>query len=307
MKSLGARSAMRLACSRVRQNAGDVSGARPAFWRTRLQFLTCLTLLLLTNTAHAQGEKPPILRDVGIDQRLNDQVPLEVVLMNTEGREVRLGDYFQDKPVVLVLAQYRCPKLCNEVLNGLVDAVRSIPSLTVGSQFNIVVISFDPRETPAMAAAKQRAYLEAYGRPGVTGGWHFLTGPQTSIDLITKAIGFRYVYDAPNDQFAHGSGICLLTPQGRIARYFFGIRYSPRDLRLGLVEASENKIGSPVDQLLLFCFHYDPTTGRYTPAVMNLVRLGGMLMLVGMGLFFVGVRRRWKRAAASGGRQPPDS
>jgi protein SCO1/2 len=260
----------------------------------RRTFLSVL-ILILPGAAPAQEGKPAILRGVGITQRLEHQVPLDTVFHNEEGKEVRLGDYFQGKPVILVLAYFRCPKLCNEVLNGLVDAVRSIPSLTAGNQFNIVVISFDARETPAMAAAKRRAYLEAYGRPGVTTGWHILTGPQASIDRVTEAVGFQYAYDTQNDQFAHGSGICILTPQGRIARYFFGIRYSPRDLRLGLVEASQNKIGTPVDQLLLFCFHYDPATGRYTAAVMNFVRLGGLLTLLGLGMFLMRSRWRWRQ------------
>jgi protein SCO1/2 len=183
----------------------------------------------------------------------------------------------------LVLAYFRCPRLCSEVLNGLVRSLLDIP-LNAGQDFEVVVVSFDARETPEMAAAKKRTYLERYGRPGAETGWHFLTGTTESIARLCKAVGFRFHYDARLDQFAHASGIMVLTPRGMIARYFYDIHYAPRDLRLGLVEASANRIGSPVDHVLLYCFHYDPTEGRYGVAIMNFVRLGGVLTLGGVGM-----------------------
>jgi protein SCO1/2 len=176
--------------------------------------------------------------------------------------------------------------LCTQVLNGLVQAMLDLP-LDLGKDFQVVTVSFDAREGPELAAAKKKSYLERYGRPGAAAGWHFLTGPQESIDRLTHAVGFRYRYDARKDQFAHVSGIMILTPQGRIARYFYDIRYSPRDVKLGLVEASQGTIGSATDQILLFCFHYDPSEGKYGPAVMNFVRLGGVLTVLAIGCLFV--------------------
>jgi protein SCO1/2 len=250
-------------------------------------------LVMATAPAGVWGEdsRPAILRDVGIDQRLNEQIPLDLVFRDEAGRTVRLGDYFDEKPVILVLAYYRCPMLCNQVLNGLVDSLRGIP-FDMGGQFRVVTVSFDAREQPAQAAAKKANYVASYGRPGTEGGWHFLTGEQESIDRLTWAVGFRYAYDPKQDQFAHASGIMVLTPKGKIARYFYGIQYPSRDLRLGLVEASEEKIGSPVDQVLLLCYHYDPATGKYTLAVMGLVRLCGALTLVVLGTF---LGRSWYR------------
>jgi protein SCO1/2 len=227
---------------------------------------------------------PPSLRGVGFDQRLNEQVPLDLVFRDETGQTVQLGDYFHDRPVILVLAYYRCPMLCTQVLNGLVQALLDM-RLDAGRDFDVVVVSFDPRETPELAAAKKRTYVERYGRPGAAAGWHFLTGEQAPITALTKAVGFRYTYDARHDQFAHASGIMVLTPHGKISRYFYDVRYPARDVRLGLVEASENKIGSPVDQVLLFCFHYDAAEGRYGPAVLNIVRALGVLTVLGLGLF----------------------
>src|SRR5581483_317733 len=210
----------------------------------------------------------------------------------------------------LVLAYFRCPMLCDQVLNSLVRAMLDM-SLELGKDFHVVTVSFDPRETPEMAAAKKKSYLERYGRPGADAHWHFLTGDQDAIRRLTAAAGFRYRYDARNDQFAHASGIIVLTPAGKIARYFYDVRYSPRDLRLGLVEASASKIGSPVDQILLYCFHYDPTLGQYGPTIMNLVRLGGVLVLLGMGLLFVVLwrgerKRRPGPLAAARSQEPPE-
>src|SRR5947209_1461987 len=189
-------------------------------------------LLLAVPAAHAQPALPPALRDVGFDQRLDEQVPLDLEFRDEWGRSVRLGDYFTDKPVILVLAYYRCPMLCTEVLNGLARGLLDV-SFDIGKEFQVVTVSFDPREQPELAAAKKRTYLERYGRPGAEAGWHFLTGDQDAIDRLTKAVGFRYSYDATNDQFRHAAGVVVLTPTGKISRYFYDVKYSSRDLRLG--------------------------------------------------------------------------
>jgi protein SCO1/2 len=251
------------------------------------------------NPVRAQSGLPPVLRQVGFDQRLDAQVPLDLVFNDEAGQPVKVESYFGSKPVILVLAYYRCPMLCTQVLNGLVRALLDI-TFDVGKEFNVVTVSFDPRETSAMAAAKKKTYVERYGRPGAEAGWHFLTGSEESIHRLTEAVGFRYTYDAKNDQFAHASGIMVLTPSGKISRYFYDITYSPRDIRLGLVEASANRIGSPVDQILLYCFHYDPTEGKYGPIIMNLVRLGGILTLAGIGTLVFVLRRLERRRQSPG-------
>jgi protein SCO1/2 len=256
----------------------------------------CHWQLAASGTGARAADVPPALRGVGFDQRLDAQVPLDLTFTDEAGRPVRLGDYFHDRPVILVLAYYRCPMLCNEVLNGLVRAMLDV-TLDAGKDFDVLTVSFDPREKPELAAAKRKTYLERYGRPGAEAGWHFLTGEEESIQRLTEAVGFHYTYDERNDQFAHASGILILTPQGKISRYFFDVRYSPRDLRLGLVEASANRIGSPVDQVLLYCFHYDPSVGKYGPAVMNLVRLGGVLILLAIGLLVGTLWRQERRRA----------
>jgi protein SCO1/2 len=264
----------------------------------RRSVLTTVPLLLALGAGSALGRAnlPPVLRDVGFDQRLDAQVPLDLVFRDEAGRDVTLGEYFNGKPVILVLAYYRCPMLCTEVLNGLVRALLDI-KFDIGKEFDVLTVSFDPREGPELAAAKKKTYLERYGRPGAEAGWHFLTGQQEPITRLTEAVGFRYTYDPRNDQFAHASGIMVLTPTGKISRYFYDINYSPRDLRLGLVEASENKIGSPVDHVLLFCFHYDPVEGRYGPVIMNFVRLGGVLTMLAIGTLVAVLRRQERRRA----------
>ncbi|HEY0006959.1 MAG TPA: SCO family protein [Pyrinomonadaceae bacterium] len=225
---------------------------------------------------------PKALREVGIEQKLNGQLPLDLVFRDETGREVRLREYFGSKPVVLALVYYECPMLCNQVLNGMTGSLKTL-SFNIGEQFDVLTISFDPRERPELARAKKETYLRSYGnRPGAAEGWHFLTGDDQSIKTLTEAVGFKYYYDAETNQFAHASGIMILTPQGKLARYFYGIEYAPRDVRLGIVEASENKIGSHVDQLLLYCYHYDPATGKYGPVVMNIIRLGGVVTVLGI-------------------------
>jgi protein SCO1/2 len=261
-------------------------------------------LLLFCLPVRAQSDLPAALRDVGFDQRLNEPVPLDLEFKDELGRTMKLGDYFGRKPVILVLAQYRCPMLCNEVMNGLVRGLLDVP-LEIGTDYEIITVSFDPRETPELAAAKKQTYVERFGRPGAGLGWHFLSGTDDSIQRLTQAVGFRYTYDAKHDQYAHASGITLLTPGGKISRYFYDISYSPRDLRLGLVEASSGTIGSPVDQVLLFCFHYDPAQGKYGPAVMRLIRLGGVLTMLAIGSFVAVLwrqeRRKTKAALLAGG------
>lgn len=237
---------------------------------------------------------PKALRDVGIDQKLSHQLPLDLAFRNENGEAVKLGDYFGKKPVVLSLVYYECPMLCNQVLNGMASAFKVL-SFKAGEEFDVVTVSFDPRETPALATAKKKTYvgyLPEAKRPSAARGWHFLTGDSESIKQLTEAVGFHYHFDEATNQFAHASAIMIATPEGKLARYFYGVEYSPKDLRLGLVETSQNKIGSPVDQLLLFCYHYDPATGKYGAVVMNMVRVGGIATLLAMvGMFFV-MRRR---------------
>ena len=245
-----------------------------------------LTTFVGVTTARGQGYSPEFLSQIGIDQRLDEQVPLDLDFRNEQGKEIRLGDYFGEKPVILVLVYYECPMLCTEVLNGVLRSLRAL-SFTAGQEFDVVTVSFDPEETPVLALTKKRMYLERYNRPGAADGWHFLTGSEESIRRLTEAVGFRYVYVPARDQFAHASGIMVLTPTGKVSRYFYGVEYPTRDLRLGLVEAAANRIGSAVDQVLLLCFHYDPTTGKYGFVIMNAIRFAALVTVVGLGMFMV--------------------
>ncbi|HJQ67899.1 MAG TPA: SCO family protein [Blastocatellia bacterium] len=235
--------------------------------------------------------KPRVLKDVGIDQRLGEQLPLDITLRNENGEPVRLGDFFKEKPVVLSLVYYECPMLCHEVLTGMTRSFEKL-SFSVGKEFEVVTVSFDARETPESARRQKDSYLSWYNRAGASEGWHFLTGDQQAIDRLTEAVGFKYAYDEDTKQFAHASGVMVLTSGGKLARYFYGVEYEPKDMRLGLVEASENRIGSPVDQILLYCYHYDPTTGKYGPVVMNILRLAGIITLMAIALLFVVMYRR---------------
>jgi protein SCO1/2 len=249
------------------------------------------------------GEKPRDLDDVRIDQKLDGPLPLDAKFRDEHGNEVRLGDYFGSKPVVLALVYYSCPMLCNQVLNGMTSGLDVLKSLSIGKEFEVVTVSFDPRETPDLAREKKDTYLSWYKRDGAADGWHFLTGDQTNIDRLTEAAGFYYKWDSKTNQFIHASGIMIATSDGKLARYFYGIEYAPKDLRLGLVEASAGKIGSPVDQLLLYCYHYDPSSGKYGAAVMNLMRLGAVLTLIAITAMFVVFRLRGAspRRASQGG------
>jgi len=251
-------------------------------------------MLLGVAPAWGHHEQPPLLQDVGFDQRLNEQVPLDVVFRDEAGQPVHLGDFFGTKPIILLLAYYQCPRLCTLALDGLLESLRAL-SFDVGDQFEVVTVSVNPNETAALAAAKKEAYLQRYARPGVAQGWHFLTGEPGSIQRLAQAVGFKYTYDAAKDEYAHATGIMGLTPQGRIARYFYGIEYPPRDLRLSLVEASANKIGSPIDELLLFCYRYDPVTGTYGVVIINIIRLTGLLTVLALGVAIVVMLRRDRR------------
>ena len=253
------------------------------------------------------NQKPQLLTDVGIDQKLNDQVPLNLTFHDETGKTVRLSEYFGDKPVILAMVYYECPMLCTQVLNGLLTSLKGVP-LNVGKQFNVVTVSFNPRETPGLAANKKRVYVGLYGRPSASEGWHFLTGDEAPIKALAQSVGFRYAYDKDSEQFAHATGIMILTPKGKISRYFYGIDFPARDLRLSLVEASNNKIGSPVDQILLYCYHYDPTTGKYGLVIANVMRLaalGTILILGTIVLMLLRRERKTKRTEAGAARPGP--
>ena len=233
-------------------------------------------------TGNPSSGLPPALRDVRLEQKLDQQLPLDLVFRDESGQEVKLGQYFGQKPVVLALVYYDCPMLCTQVLNGMVTSFRVLP-FQMGKEFEVVTVSFDPRETSALATKKKKVYvnyLPAKMQPAAANGWHFLTGDQANIAKLTDAVGFRYHYDEATKQFAHASGIMVATPHGKLSRYFYGIEYAPRDLRLGLIESSANKIGSPVDQLLLYCYHYDPATGKYGAAVMKIMRIAGVITVL---------------------------
>jgi protein SCO1/2 len=227
---------------------------------------------------------PAILSKVGIIQNLNAQIPPDLMFRDEAGNSVRIGDFFGKKPIVLSLVYFDCPALCTEVLNGELRTMKAI-SLNLGGDFDAVTVSFEPADTPALAKAKRDVYIGQYGRPGATDHWHFLTGEQQSIDALTNIAGFRYAYDSSIRQYAHAAAILILTPQGRIDRYFYGVQYPARDVRLGLIEASEGKIGSLTDQALLYCYQYDPMTGKYGVVVMNVLRAAGGLTVLLLGIF----------------------
>jgi protein SCO1 len=246
-----------------------------------------IALALLPPSTQAQlqgpvqdiGVRPSLLKEVGIDQKLNQSIPLDLEFRDEHGKPVRLAEYFGQKPVILSMVYYNCPMLCTQVLNGLESSLKLIP-MDIGKQFNVVTVSIDPTERPVLAEAKQALYTGLYGRPEAAEGWHFLTGNEQQIRQLANALGFRYAYDPDSKQFAHASAIMLLTPEGKISRYFYGIQFASRDLRLGLVEASEGKIGTPVDQVLLFCYHYDPSTGKYGLLISRLIQTAGAVTVL---------------------------
>jgi protein SCO1/2 len=239
----------------------------------------------------------PQLKDVSFRQRLNEMLPLDAAFMDETGRRVALGDYFGDKPVLLAFVYYECPMLCQQVMNGLSSALKVMP-FAAGEDYEVVLVSFDPRDTPATAAEKKRTHLEYWSAERDSASWHLLTGDEATIRRVTSAAGFSYRWDERTGQFAHVSGILVATPEGRLSRYFYGVEYSPKELRLALVESGEGRVGSAIDELLLYCFHYNPESGRYGLMVMNLVRLGGVMTVLGIGGFILLMRRRESRMPA---------
>jgi len=253
-----------------------------------------LATMLLAASAAAQmnngimappaNTRPPRLENVGIEQHLDAQVPPDLSFRDETGKPVKLGDYFGHKPLILNLVYYNCTMLCGEALAGLASAMRLV-KFDAGNEFDVVTVSFDPRETPEMAAAKKKDYVARYGRANAAAGWHFLTGQPDSINALTKTVGFQYQYDAKTNQYAHATAIMVLTPQGRISRYFYGVDFPPKDLRMGLVEASQGKIGNAVDAVLLYCYHYNPETGKYGAMVVNILRLAAAATILVIGIF----------------------
>jgi protein SCO1 len=248
------------------------------------------------NPAPAASALPPVLQNVGFSPQLNAQLPLGLAFRDEAGRNVQLRDYFRQKPVVLALVYYGCPMLCNQVEQGVVGTLRML-SFNPGRDYQVVFVSFDPRETPDMAAQKKESAMSHFRRPETAAGWHFLTGSKESVGALTKAANFRYSFDEKANLFAHASGMMLLTPDGRISRYFYGVEYPSRDVRLGLVDASAGKIGTPVDRALLFCYQYDPATARYSASILAMIRLGGILTVVCLAVAILIFRRRDSKAA----------
>ncbi len=274
-----------------------------AVWRdgTRsLIFAFCL--LPFAFCLHVQAQpasmRPPVLKDVGIDQLLNSQVPLDLEFKDETGRTVKLAEYFKDKPVILSLVYYDCPQLCTQVLTGLLGTLKSLP-MSPGKEFISLTVSFDPREKPELAAAKKKEYLDRLRKPAAVDGWHFLTGEEAPIKALTKAVGFRYLWDPVTKQYAHASGVMVLTPQGKVSRYFYGIEYAPRDLRFGVIEASDGKIGSLADQVILYCYQYDPTRGTYGLVLMRLMKIFGVLTIITLAALILFLRRKTKQKEAA--------
>jgi protein SCO1/2 len=255
-------------------------------------------------TGPANDKPPSILNGVGIAQNLNMQLPLSLTFTDDQGQQVTLGSYFGRKPAILALVYYQCPMLCSEELNGLTGALQMVDEVP-GKDFNIIVVSIDPTEGTDLAAAKTRSYLKRYGHPETASGWHFMTGTQANIDALTKAVGFGYVKipgpDGKLTQFAHASAIQIVTPEGKLAQYYMGVEYSPKDIRLGLAEASSNRIGSPVDNILTYCYHYDPQTNKHSLIVARVVQLGGLVTLCTLGSFMFVMFRRDSRAGTETG------
>ena len=236
-------------------------------------------------------QMPGALQGVEFEQRLNETLPLDLTFVDEDGREVRLGEYFNRRPVVLAFVYYECPMLCSQVMNGVTSALTALDE-RVGADFEVVAVSFDPRETPIMAAAKKKSYVDRYNRDGSERGFHFLTGSEASIKALTAAAGFKYAWDEETQQFAHASGFVVATPAGKLSRYFFGIEYAPRDVKFALIESSAGRVGSLVDQVLLYCYHYDPKTGSYSFVAMKAVQLGGAFTLLALvGFVVVAIRR----------------
>ena len=250
------------------------------------------------NTGPAPAAMPPVLQNVGFEPPLNGQVPLHLHFRDETGRDVQLREFFGQKPVVLAFVYYSCPMLCDEIQRGIVGSLRML-SFNPGRDYEVVFISFDPHDTTEMAAEKKKAALDRFRRPETLSGWHFLTGSEESIEAATRAANFRFRYDAKSKLFAHASGVMILTVDGRISRYFYGVEYPGRDMRLGLVDASAGRIGTPIDHVLLFCYHYDPSSAKYSASILRIIRLGGILTILSLvGGIWIS-RRRELRARHS--------
>ncbi len=240
---------------------------------------------------------PEVLKKVGIEQKLGNKLPLDAQFKDESGNTVKLGTYFgQGRPVIVAFVYYECPMLCNQVLNGLTGSLKGI-SFDAGKDFDVVAISFDAREFDKLelAKAKKAGYVERYGRPGTEKGWHFLTGTPESIEQVTSAAGFSFKWDEKSNQFAHSAGVMIATPEGTLSRYLYGIDYSPKDLKFGIMESAENRVGNAAEQLLLYCYHYDPSTGKYGLAILNVMRLGGIATVLGLGVMGLVFWRRNKK------------
>ncbi len=273
----------------------------------KLKLLILVSFLIFGNTAQAQKNEhynsplyaprkydpsqttssglPKALKEVGIEQKLGEQVPFDAEFKDENGQTVKLGQYFgREKPVIIALVYFECPMLCNEVLNGLTGSLKGI-SFDAGNEFDVVAISFDPRENdvPELAKNKKESYLKRYGRENTADGWHFLTGTPEQIEKVTNAVGFKYYWDEKTEQFAHAGGIMVATPDGKLARYFYGIDYAPKDLKFGIMEASEGRVGNPAEQLFLYCYHYDPSTGNYGLAILRVLRIAAIITILGIG------------------------
>ncbi|MGH9773604.1 MAG: SCO family protein [Candidatus Acidiferrales bacterium] len=273
-----------------------------------LALCACATVLSVAGPLRAQmvgaSVQPQILKDVGVDQKLDAQIPLDLAFRDEHSQPVQLRQFFGSKPILLTLVYYQCPMLCTQVLNSTLGTLKQLP-IEIGKDFDVLTVSIDPTDKPNMADARQTMYAGLYGRPGAVRGWHFLTGADPQIKALASAVGFRYAYDASTQQYAHPAVIMILTPEGRMSRYFYGIQYPARDVRLGLVEASEGRIGSPVDAVLLYCFHYDPNTGKYGLVIMNIVQASGILTVLALAILMFVLFRREKyslpeRRASSG-------
>jgi protein SCO1/2 len=261
----------------------------------------CSVLFCISSSSFAQTTQPTqpsVLNDVGIDQKLDAQVPADLTFKDENGATVQLGQYFGKRPMILTLVYYKCPMLCTMVLNDL-NRVMGAMTMNVGEQFDIVTVSFDPTETPELAAKKKHQYVHTYAKPHAEEGWHFLTGDEASIKKLTDTVGFRYAWDPKWNQYAHASGIMILTPDGKVSKYFYGVEYSALDLRLALTEAGKGKTGSLSDVTLLYCFHYDPSTGRYSLIVTRFVQLGALLIMATLGTFWFVLYRSGRKVKTS--------
>lgn len=279
------------------------SGGRGARAAGRATLAAAILFAALVAPASARGQadplpvmqnptgNPAVMQEIGMDQKLDAQVPLDLTFRNEQGAVVPLRQFFGKRPVILALVYYQCPMLCTFVLNGVLNSAKGL-SFDMGKDYEVVTVSIDPTETPVLAESKHTMYAGLYGREGALAGWHFLTGEESAIRQLANSVGFRYIYDKASEQYGHASGIMVLTPQGRVSRYFYGITYPPRDLRFALIEASGGKIGTPVDEILLTCFHYDPMTGKYGLVISRVVRLAGIATVLAIGGMVFVLRRR---------------